>query len=87
MLLVVTAQQHHWDLLCELLLCWDCLAFDATHVYEKAWDAFLETQAEGEAEPISLEDQRRQIAAVGDDLQPTIGPGRIGVKIAGPTVK
>jgi hypothetical protein len=25
MLLVISAQEHHWDLLGELLLCWDCL--------------------------------------------------------------
>jgi len=44
MLLVVSAQEHHWDLLCELLLCWDCLRLAPTRIYRKAWDAFLEQQ-------------------------------------------
>ncbi len=44
MLLVITAQQHHWDLLIELLLCWDCLNFPVTPLCSKAWETFLALQ-------------------------------------------
>jgi hypothetical protein len=44
MLLVTSAQEHHWDLLCELLLCWDCLRFPPTPLYWTAWAALLHEQ-------------------------------------------
>lgn len=34
----------HWDLLGELLLCWDCLKFEHDEVYEKAWCALRNAQ-------------------------------------------
>ena len=51
MLLVGAAQQHHWDLLCELLLCWDCMELPVTPVYLKAWDAFIAMQGDDGAVP------------------------------------
>ena len=51
MLLVAAAQQHHWDLLCELLLCWDCMGLPETPVYLKAWDAFITMQTDNGALP------------------------------------
>jgi hypothetical protein len=50
-LLVVSCQERHWDLLAELLLCWDCIAFEPTPVYERAWRALLGTQKEDGAVP------------------------------------
>jgi hypothetical protein len=50
-LLVVSCQERHWDLLAELLLCWDCIAFAPTPVYERAWRALLGTQKEDGAVP------------------------------------
>jgi hypothetical protein len=46
MLLVTYGQQHHWDLLGELLLCWECAGFVPTPLSERAWDAFLSMQNE-----------------------------------------
>jgi hypothetical protein len=51
MLLVIASQEHHWDLLCELLLCWDCLQLPPTGIYWKAWTAFLDTQSADGAFP------------------------------------
>ena len=50
-LLVVSCQERHWDLLAELLLCWDCIAFAPTPVYERAWQALLAAQEEDGAMP------------------------------------
>jgi hypothetical protein len=50
-LLVVSCQERHWDLLAELLLCWDCIAFAPTPVYERAWRALLGAQKEDGAMP------------------------------------
>jgi hypothetical protein len=44
LLLVTACQEHHWDLLAELLLCWDCVGFAATPVYERSWRALLGVQ-------------------------------------------
>jgi len=46
MLLVTYGQQHHWDLLGELLLCWECVGYAPTPLSERAWDAFLSVQNE-----------------------------------------
>jgi hypothetical protein len=43
-LLVVACQDHHWDLLAELLLCWDCLGNEASVTYERGWRTLLGTQ-------------------------------------------
>lgn len=39
-LLVAYTQERHWDLVGELLLCWDCLGWGATRVIQRAWRAF-----------------------------------------------
>jgi len=51
MLLVAYGQQHHWDLLGELLLCWECVGYAPTPLSERAWDAFLSVQNEDGAIP------------------------------------
>jgi hypothetical protein len=43
-LMVVACQDHHWDLLAELLLCWDCLENEASVIYERGWKTLLEIQ-------------------------------------------
>ncbi len=50
-LLVASCQERHWDLLAELLLCWDCIAFAPTPVYERAWRALLGAQKADGAMP------------------------------------
>jgi hypothetical protein len=45
-LVVSACQERHWDLLTELLLCWDCADLPATVVSELAWDALLGVQNE-----------------------------------------
>lgn len=50
-LLVACCLEHHWDLLAELLLCWECIGLEACVVYEKAWDAFLGAQNDDGAVP------------------------------------
>lgn len=41
-LLVVTSQERNWDLLGELLLCWDCMGFKHDLVTSAGWTSFLE---------------------------------------------
>jgi len=41
-LLVVTSQAQNWDLLGELLLCWDCLGFEHNIVTVAGWASFRE---------------------------------------------
>lgn len=43
-LLVCMCQEHHWDLLAELLICWDCVKFDHTPIYERSWAELLAVQ-------------------------------------------
>lgn len=43
-LLVMACQERHWDLLAELLLCWDCVGFELGPVQRASWAAFLECQ-------------------------------------------
>ena len=43
-LIVRVSQERHWDLLGELLLCWDCLGFDQTTIIQRGWTAFLAMQ-------------------------------------------
>jgi hypothetical protein len=43
-LLVMACQDEHWDLLAELLLCWDCVGFEIGGVERAAWDALLASQ-------------------------------------------
>jgi hypothetical protein len=47
MLLVDSCQERHWDLLGELLLCWDCIGLEETPIYERAWETFLSRQVDG----------------------------------------
>jgi hypothetical protein len=51
MLLVTYGRQHHWDLLGELLLCWECAGFAPTPLSERAWHAFLSVQNKDGAIP------------------------------------
>jgi len=44
-LMVMACQDHHWDLLAELLLCWDCLENDASVIYERGWTTLLAIQS------------------------------------------
>jgi hypothetical protein len=44
-LLVSFAAESHWDLLGELLLCWDCLRLPQDPHYESAWALLLSQQA------------------------------------------
>ncbi len=50
-LLIIACQEHHWDLLAELLLCWDCADLAATAVSEASWRALLNAQEPGGAVP------------------------------------
>jgi hypothetical protein len=45
-LLISMCQGGHWDLLGELLICWDCMGLPDETVYRKAWAAFLTAQAQ-----------------------------------------
>jgi hypothetical protein len=40
-LMVIACQDNEWDLLGELLLCWDCLDFEPTSLTAAAWVSFL----------------------------------------------
>jgi hypothetical protein len=40
-LLVVTSQERNWDLLGELLLCWDCIGFEHDLITIAGWASFL----------------------------------------------
>lgn len=42
--IVIAAQEHHWDLLAELLLCWECLSFPPEHIVLKGWQALAARQ-------------------------------------------
>ena len=51
-LLVVTSQARNWDLLGELLLCWDCIGFEHNLVITAGWTSFLEAfRADGAVLP------------------------------------
>ena len=41
---VIAAQEHHWDLLAELLLCWECLGFPREDIVLKGWLALAGMQ-------------------------------------------
>jgi hypothetical protein len=43
-LIVIACQDHHWDLLAELLLCWDCLQNEPSAIYERGWRILFELQ-------------------------------------------
>lgn len=50
-LLISCSAEHHWDLLAELLMCWDCIGLAPTSVSERAWEILLELQNEDGAIP------------------------------------
>lgn len=50
-LIVMACQDHHWDLLAELLLCWDCLGNEVSVMYERGWKALLEIQQDNGSLP------------------------------------
>lgn len=50
-LLIIACQEHHWDLLGELLLCWDCAGLAATPVSVASWRALLSAQEPSGAVP------------------------------------
>jgi len=51
-LLVVTSQARNWDLLGELLLCWDCIGFKHDLVTTAGWASFLDAfRADGAVLP------------------------------------
>jgi len=44
-LILTFCADRNWDLVGELLLCWDCLELEPSLVYDRAWDALLSRQA------------------------------------------
>jgi hypothetical protein len=50
-LLVTFSLAGHWDILGELLLCWECLDLEETVIYRRAWDLFLGQQQDDGAFP------------------------------------
>ncbi|HVR06713.1 MAG TPA: hypothetical protein VMW75_01585 [Thermoanaerobaculia bacterium] len=46
MLLVGVGQDRHWDLLAELLLCWEAIGYPPTALADRAWEALLAAQQE-----------------------------------------
>src|ERR1700694_3810345 len=51
MLLVGVSQDRHWDLLAELLLCWEAIGYPATALSNRCWKALLGAQQEGGSIP------------------------------------
>jgi hypothetical protein len=43
-LIVIACQDRHWDLLAELLICWDCLGNETTQIHKRAWRVLLDSQ-------------------------------------------
>ncbi|HXO21896.1 MAG TPA: hypothetical protein VOA87_18430, partial [Thermoanaerobaculia bacterium] len=70
-LLVRSCQDHHWDLLGELLLSWECVGLDATEISQRSWQAFFAAQSNDGAIPgpewaLGLHaDQARDLDAAG----------------------
>lgn len=55
-LLIVTCQESNWDLLGELLLCWDCMGFAPSPLTSAAWGSFLDAfRADGAVLPHPLD--------------------------------
>ena len=50
-LLIACCREHHWDLVAELLLCWDCIGLAPTFVTRRAWQSLLQIQKEDGALP------------------------------------
>jgi hypothetical protein len=43
-LIVIWAQRSHWDLLAEVLFCWDCVGWESTGLTERYWQVLLDQQ-------------------------------------------
>ncbi|HMH41895.1 MAG TPA: hypothetical protein VK557_00305, partial [Pyrinomonadaceae bacterium] len=50
-LLIACCREHHWDLIAELLLCWDCIGLPPTFITRRAWASLLDEQREDGAIP------------------------------------
>ena len=50
-LVVAMCQERHWDLLAEMLLCWDCVGLPHDQFYVKGWNELLNTQDHNGAVP------------------------------------
>jgi hypothetical protein len=50
-LIVAMCQEHHWDLLAELLLCWDCVALPHQPIYVRGWQSLISVQTKEGAVP------------------------------------
>ena len=68
-LIIAMCQEGHWDLLGELLMCWDCLHLPSTPIVRRAWAAFVRMQAaDGSLPPTSARDDH--------DADPATDEGR-----------
>jgi hypothetical protein len=57
-LIVVTSQEGNWDLLGELLLCWDSIGFEHTRLTLAGWRSFLDVfRADGAVPPCVAGDE------------------------------
>lgn len=70
-LLVIVCQDHHWDLLAELLLCWECCGLGNTYVHESAWKELMAAQRKDGAIP-GPEWALRLHSKVEDNLDPNM---------------
>lgn len=50
-LIVCMCQERHWDLLTELLICWDCLDLAPTQLTRRAWSTLVSQQRSDGAVP------------------------------------
>jgi hypothetical protein len=66
-LIVAMCQEGHWDLLGELLICWDCLHLPHSLIVRRAWEALLRMQADdGSFPPTGARDDHDADPAVSD---------------------
>jgi hypothetical protein len=64
-LLVAACHEHHWDMLAELLVCWDCVGLAHGFIYERSWQALGAVQRADGAVPGPEWAQREHDAAIG----------------------
>jgi hypothetical protein len=69
-LLICLAQAEHWDLLGEVLVCWDALQFGPTSIYSLAWRSFLASQNEDGSFPASRAMLQRHAREKNEALRP-----------------
>jgi hypothetical protein len=65
-LIVSFSAVEHWDLLGELLLCWDCLHLPQEALYHKAWDMFLSQQDSDGSFPGPPPPRTKEVESGGD---------------------